>query len=72
MVIIVIINHTILWWISGEKGEIGFPGPPGENGLRGLPGPMGERGPLGLPVIMWFYYNWLQSLYTYQIKMVQQ
>jgi len=37
-------------WISGEKGDIGFPGPPGEIGLRGLPGPMGDRGPLGLQV----------------------
>jgi len=50
-------------WISGEKGDIGFPGPPGETGLRGLPGPMGDRGPLGLQVNYdFFYYNWRQSL----------
>jgi len=45
-------------WISGEKGDIGFPGPPGETGLRGLPGPMGDRGPLGLQV----YYDFLLQL----------
>lgn len=41
---------SLSFWISGEKGDIGFPGPPGETGLRGLPGPMGDRGPVGLPV----------------------
>jgi len=42
-------------WISGEKGDIGFPGPPGETGLRGLPGPAGDRGSVGLPVIHDFF-----------------
>lgn len=37
----------LLLYISGEKGDRGFPGPPGEFGLRGLPGPKGDRGAIG-------------------------
>lgn len=44
-------------YFSGDKGDIGFPGPPGEFGIRGLPGPKGERGPIGLQVYLYYYNN---------------
>lgn len=42
----------MILYISGEKGDRGFPGPPGEFGIRGLPGPKGDRGLVGLQVFM--------------------